>query len=175
MATNEVAGETYVAARKKTRRSRGIVRGLLWVTAVAVCAEASAGPLSEAASHALGINPHLRPHALPVVLVPPHLPEAAPRRALGEPRTGALAQQAPDARAPSEIAPELPVPKGFAVHWQAGAGPVGPDVARLARNFHRNGLPIVHLWQSESGKNLVAVGLNPRGVPGIYFTQNVGN
>jgi hypothetical protein len=48
---------------------------------------------------------------------------------------------------------------------------VSPEWVRAARNFRRNGLPLVRLW--ESGHGLVALGLNPHGVPGIYFTQKV--
>ncbi len=54
----------------------------------------------------------------------------------------------------------------FTIHWQSS-----PEFTRVARKFRRSGLPIVRLW--ESGRGLVAIGLNPRGVPGIYFTQKV--
>jgi len=59
----------------------------------------------------------------------------------------------------------------FAIHWHNHPDNVSPEVVSLARNFRRNGLPIVHLW--ESGRNLVAIGLNPHGKPGIYFTQKL--
>jgi hypothetical protein len=54
----------------------------------------------------------------------------------------------------------------ISLHWRSG-----PEIVRVARQFRHNGLPIVRLWQS--GQNLVAIGLNPHGVPGIYFTQQV--
>ena len=54
----------------------------------------------------------------------------------------------------------------FAIHWQTS-----PEFVRVARKFRRNGLPIVRLW--ESGQGLIAIGLSPHGVPGIYFTQKV--
>jgi hypothetical protein len=47
---------------------------------------------------------------------------------------------------------------------------VDKDLASLIKNYHRNGLPLVHLWQSE--KNMVALGLNTHGLPGIYFTRH---
>jgi hypothetical protein len=59
----------------------------------------------------------------------------------------------------------------FAIHWHDDTPIVSPKVASLARNFRHNGLPIVHLWQS--GRNLLAIGVNPRGKPGIYFTQQL--
>lgn len=54
----------------------------------------------------------------------------------------------------------------ISIHWQSQ-----PEIVRVARQFRHNGLPIVRLWQS--GANLLAIGLNPHGVPGIYFTQKV--
>ena len=59
----------------------------------------------------------------------------------------------------------------FTIHWHDDRPIVSPKVAGLARNFRHNGLPIVHLWQS--GRNLLAIGLNPHGKPGIYFTQQL--
>jgi hypothetical protein len=60
----------------------------------------------------------------------------------------------------------------FAIHWQSHPDGVDPEVVRLARNYRRDGLPVVHLWQS--GRSLLHIGLNPHGVPGIYFTQKMG-
>jgi hypothetical protein len=57
----------------------------------------------------------------------------------------------------------------FAIQWQDDPPFVSPKVASLARNFRHDGLPVVHLWQS--GRNLLAIGLNPHGKPAIYFTQ----
>jgi hypothetical protein len=50
------------------------------------------------------------------------------------------------------------------IHWQTE-----PDLLRIARNLRRNGLPVVSLWRS--GRSLAALGVSPRGVPGLYFTQ----
>jgi hypothetical protein len=61
----------------------------------------------------------------------------------------------------------------FPIRWQKYSELVNPEVERMARNFRRQGLPLVHLWQSASGEHLVAVGLNPHGVPGIWLTQKV--
>jgi hypothetical protein len=51
------------------------------------------------------------------------------------------------------------------IHWQR----TEPDLLRIARNLRHNGLPVVSLWRS--GRSLFALGLSPRGVPGLYFTQ----
>jgi hypothetical protein len=59
----------------------------------------------------------------------------------------------------------------FTIRWQNNPSFVNPKLVSLARNFRHNGLPIVHLW--ESGRNLLAIGLNPHGKPGIYFTQQL--
>lgn len=59
----------------------------------------------------------------------------------------------------------------FPVKWENDPANLSPQVVSLARNFRRNGLPILHLWAS--GRNLLAVGLNSHGRPGIYFTQNM--
>lgn len=60
---------------------------------------------------------------------------------------------------------------GFPSRWQKTPANLSPQVVSLARNFRRNGLPILRLWGS--GRNLVAVGLSPRRVPGVYFTQKI--
>jgi hypothetical protein len=52
----------------------------------------------------------------------------------------------------------------FPIRWQ-----VSPDVVRVARQFRRRGLPILRLWRSNY--SVLAIGLNPRGVPGIYVTR----
>ena len=53
----------------------------------------------------------------------------------------------------------------FVVHWSR------PELVIIARNFRRSGLPVVTLWHA--GRGRLALGLNPRGVPGLYFTQKV--
>lgn len=56
------------------------------------------------------------------------------------------------------------------LHWTDAAA-VTPHLVTMARNFRHNGVPVVRLWQAD--RNLVAIGVSPRGVPGIYFTQAV--
>jgi hypothetical protein len=57
----------------------------------------------------------------------------------------------------------------FPIRWQREE----PQVFRTARLFRRQGLPLVHLWQSESGEHLLSIGLNSHGVPGIWLTQKI--
>jgi hypothetical protein len=69
-----------------------------------------------------------------------------------------------------------PIAKQLDVHWQNNALPVVvqsvPEwVTSSAKNYHRRGLPVVHLW--ESSNSLVALGLSNHGVPGIYFSQKL--
>lgn len=56
------------------------------------------------------------------------------------------------------------------LHW-TDATAVSPHLVTMARNFRHNGVPVMKLWQAD--RNLVALGVSPRGVPGIYFTQAV--
>jgi len=63
-------------------------------------------------------------------------------------------------------------PVAFGINWRTPSGVVNPqEIVSRAHNLRRSGLPIVHLWQSN--QNLVAIGLSPRGVPGVYFTQGM--
>jgi hypothetical protein len=52
----------------------------------------------------------------------------------------------------------------FPIAWERRS-----DIERAVRNFKQNGLPIVRLWGS--GRSSLALGVNPKRVPGIYFTQ----
>ena len=70
-----------------------------------------------------------------------------------------------------ESAPQLtPVDReskvAFPIQWQRGTA-----MERVARNYKYNGVPLVHL--SGAGGTMLAIGVSPRGVPGIYFTQKV--
>jgi hypothetical protein len=57
----------------------------------------------------------------------------------------------------------------FPIRWQREE----PQIFRTARLYRRQGLPLLHLWQSESGEHLLSIGLNSHGVPGIWLTQKV--
>jgi hypothetical protein len=56
----------------------------------------------------------------------------------------------------------------FPIRWQTE-----PELLRQARNFRHQGLPLVHLWKSDSGEHMLSIGLNGHGVPGIWLTQKV--
>jgi hypothetical protein len=86
---------------------------------------------------------------------------------LDQPRHGMLALHNPDVGAASG-SEEGRFAVSFPVRWQKE-----PEIIRTARSFRRQGLPLVHLWQSDSGEHLLAIGLNAHGVPGIYLTQKV--
>ena len=61
---------------------------------------------------------------------------------------------------------------GLDLRWRETREIAGPEIVSLIRNYRRDGLPVVQLWQS--GQNLLAIGVNPHGLPGIYFRRNVG-
>jgi hypothetical protein len=48
-----------------------------------------------------------------------------------------------------------------------------PEWVRTIRGYRSGGVPVVHLWQGSHA--LVAIGVNRRGVPGIYLTQKIGD
>ena len=47
-----------------------------------------------------------------------------------------------------------------------------PEWVKAARNYRRQGMPIIHLMQSKD--TLVALGVSNHGKPGLYFTRKVG-
>jgi len=44
-------------------------------------------------------------------------------------------------------------------------------LAHRIQRMHREGLPIAHLWESQSAA--LSIGLNQRGKPGLWFTQRM--
>ena len=60
----------------------------------------------------------------------------------------------------------------FPIQWRESREIAGPEIISRIRNYKRDGLPVVQLWESQQSR--VAIGLNPHGVPGIYFTHHVG-
>ncbi len=44
-------------------------------------------------------------------------------------------------------------------------------LAQRVQRIHREGLPIARLWESQSAA--LSIGLNPRGKPGLWFTQRM--
>jgi hypothetical protein len=117
-----------------------------------------------AAAQALPATKPVRP-ARSLDLSGPHVPLTAHGQGLRLSAEPALrAQSGGEIRIADESAASAAGP--IRIHWQRQ-----PEIVRVARQLRHNGLPIVRLWQS--GPNLLAIGLNPHGVPGIYFTQKV--
>ncbi|MBS0578581.1 MAG: hypothetical protein JSR36_04900 [Proteobacteria bacterium] len=110
---------------------------------------------------------------LSLAAVRPHLAMAGPPQPLDTPRPAGVdlhVARGDPATEREEPTPGLHNPRGL--HWQDGSAPISPALVSLARNYHREGLPLVRLWQAD--RNMVSIGLNPRGVPGLYFTQKMG-
>jgi hypothetical protein len=68
----------------------------------------------------------------------------------------------------SAVLPSTAGSISFPIAWEKKS-----DIERAVRNFKQNGLPIVRLWGS--GRSSLALGVNPKRVPGIYFTQTIPN
>jgi hypothetical protein len=79
-----------------------------------------------------------------------------------------------DANAPERVAASHAARGEFPIHWRESREIAGPELVSRIRNYKRDGFPIVQLWQSTSDQSRVAIGVNPHGLPGIYFTHHVG-
>jgi len=53
----------------------------------------------------------------------------------------------------------------FPIQWRESREIVSADIVSLVRNYRRDGLPIVQLYQNQ--QNRLAIGLNNHGVPGL--------
>jgi hypothetical protein len=84
---------------------------------------------------------------------------------------GVESRELPSAAGTDRSSVEHP-PAVIAIPWRESREIVGADIVGLVRNYRRDGLPIVHLYQSN--QSVLAVGLNNHGVPGIYFTRHIG-
>jgi hypothetical protein len=97
------------------------------------------------------------------------IPKQTRPRSFAESAAAAGHLRDPETGLPQSDAPNSYV--GFPIKWENTPANVSPQVVSIARNFRHNGVPILHLWGS--GRNLLAVGFNPHGVPGVYFTQKM--
>jgi hypothetical protein len=147
------------------------ITGRFAVTAgmLALCAAplVNADPVADIPSHSVAGGTRAL-HLSALAWSAPRTP-AQPKRpvSLDQPRQAMLGWRDPDAGAASG-SEERRFAVSFPVRWQKE-----PEIIRAARSFRRQGLPLVHLWQSDSGEHLLAIGLNAHGVPGIYLTQKV--
>jgi len=62
---------------------------------------------------------------------------------------------------------------GFSVPWDDSPAWMhsAPTLVHAAKEFRRQGLPILHLWQSTHYQ--LALGLSSHGRAGLYFTQRI--
>jgi hypothetical protein len=107
--------------------------------------------------------------ALPA-LAAPKMPR--PSLGLNEPRSLAMESRDPPVAVSNDQAAGKHPPGVLAIQWRESREIVNADIVGLVRNYRRDGLPIVHLYQSN--QSVLAVGLNNHGVPGIYFTRHIG-
>jgi hypothetical protein len=128
----------------------------------------NADPVGDIPPHFVASGPRAL-HLSALAWTAPRTP-AQPKRqvSLDQPRHGMLGLHDPDVGAAASGSEEERFGVSFPVRWQKE-----PEIIRKARSFRRQGLPLVHLWQSDSGEHLLAIGLNAHGVPGIYLTQKV--
>jgi hypothetical protein len=71
---------------------------------------------------------------------------------------------------------ETPVQRSLSnVHWADSRDWINnpPEWIKAARNYRRQGMPLVHLLQSQNKSSLLALGVSNRGKPGLYFTQKL--
>ena len=135
---------------------------------------ACADTLGQLATRAMTAGPHAPHQHITALALMTAAPQALQRPLPLEQPRHALDRRAPDARSLAGMeGAGGEYRASFPIRWQKYSELVNPEVEHMARNFRRQGLPLVHLWQSASGEHLVAVGLNPHGVPGIWLTQKV--
>jgi hypothetical protein len=161
------------ANKKKTHGATSLA--LIATAAVLSSADCCAGSLSDAAARMVasgrsGRATHPAPVALNLLPSSLAIQGLTRTKAFGAPSAEKVHTVEVDG---SELLPRagLNLHTAFPIRWESTPANLDPKVVSLARNFRHNGLPIVHLWGS--GRNLLALGLNPHGKPGIYFTQNM--
>jgi hypothetical protein len=134
--------------------------------AICLCSASSmahAGTALSTAALAVATNAqHARSvPAMTLTLTAPPPPQRQ-QLAFDAPRQGIVGRES----APQFASSDTEHAVAFPIPWQKRT-----EIERVVRNFRHNGLPLVRLWGE--GRNLLAIGLNPHGVPGIYFTQKL--
>jgi len=149
---------------KREHRRINIVLAIL-VALAATAANAGAPAGMPAANTPELIRPHLLDLAAP---------QGRPVSELGRPlrfdqaHASSATAIAPRQFTQTNLDVEFRPQSAFVIHWAR------PELVIITRNFRRSGLPVVTLWHASGGaRGLLALGLSPRGVPGIYFTQKV--
>lgn len=161
---------------KKAQHQALVLFGALLLAAA--CSLVHAEPLAEpaasnfAAAHMHGLRPVMSRLA-PAARSAPRLPIQS--RLTGAPHelisTRDLAIAAASARSPEPEEQQERPPNGFSTPWRPYVNTINPEIVTMIRNYKRDGAPIVHLWDSQ--KSVLAIGLSPHGVPGIYFTRHI--
>jgi hypothetical protein len=147
-------------SKRQHRRTNILAAAFVLLAATAANAGAPAG---------------MPPASTPELIPRPHLldlaaPQLRPVSEFGRPprydqaRTSFVTTNATRQFAPTSFDVELRPKSALVIHWQTK-----PELVIIARNFRRSGLPVVTLWHA--GRGLLALGLSPRGVPGLYFTN----
>jgi hypothetical protein len=165
--------DTPVKARSVTASALVLLALLL------ASATATAGPLGDLANSvqkagvALRADSKQRPASIRLTALRPNLDFAQhPRMALDAPRENTVNLRDAQPRLPTAEAAVSGLHNPQGLHFEDASATVSPNLIRLARNYHHDGLPVVKLWQAD--RNMVSIGLNPHGVPGIFFTQALG-
>jgi len=152
----------------KQMRNSGSQIAVAMAICVCVASAAHAGTAFDAAAQVLAHDTSHARSAPPVK----QLPTTRQAAALSMHRLQAVAiasprQNASGGKSAPDVGPtEREGKTAFSTQWQNGT-----QIARVARNYKHDGVPLVHLWGT--GKSLLAIGVSPRGVPGIYFTHEV--
>lgn len=164
--------------RRHTREEKGVSRAnmAVLITAAGMCTSTlcSAGTLADTTARVLAAarssrTAHSAPSALNLRPATPAILTSARPRAFDQPWVDKSHVTESDAAESERGGLNLHV--AFPIKWENTPANLNPKFVSLARNFRHSGLPIVHLWGS--GRNLLALGLNPHGKPGLYFTQNM--
>jgi hypothetical protein len=143
------------------KSASGVLAVVAAVLLVGLAARANADSFSE------GVRAESAPRLSAAALLASTRLNSPPRRlSLDQPRLAAFALHESDVHFSEDARVQFGV--SFPIKWQKE-----PQIVTTARKFRRQGLPLVHLWQSDSGEHVLAIGLNPHGVPGIWFTQKV--
>lgn len=144
------------------------------MVALSVAGTAVAGPLGNLAGNLHRATGAAHPAAVTLAALHPRVDLAArPQLSLDAPRPNTLNLHEAQPRLPAAVdLVETAAHNPHGLHWEDASAPVNPHLITLARNYHHDGLPVVKLWQAD--RNMVSIGLNPHGVPGIFFTQTMG-
>jgi hypothetical protein len=71
---------------------------------------------------------------------------------------------------------ETPVQQSLSgVHWADSHDWIHnpPEWLKAAKNYRRQGMPIIHLMQSQDKSTLLAIGVSNHGKPGLYLTRKL--